>query len=69
MECVLSGNYRNERGAMIYDGEEADRFVTDYLDDYAIPLAEDVVRGFIEGGSPDYKAIAEPLLRALSDEK
>ncbi len=64
VECVLSGNYRDAGDGMVYGDEEADKFVSGYLDNYAIPLAEKVVRNFIDGVSPDYKAIAEPLIKA-----
>lgn len=64
VECVLSGNDRGEDDRMVYGDEEADRFVSGYLDNYAIPLAEKVTRDFIERDNPDYSAIVEPLLKA-----
>ncbi len=65
VKCVLSGNYRGVDGEMIYAEVDADRFVSDYLDDYAIPLAEEVIRDFINGVEPDYKEITGRLLGVI----
>lgn len=44
MQCVLSGNYRDDRGDVPVPGDAVARF----LKEFALPLAEAEVRGYLE---------------------
>ncbi len=44
VQCVLSGNYRDERGDVPIESEAVVRF----LEEFALPLAERRVRGYLE---------------------
>lgn len=46
MQCVLSGNYRDNRGEVPIPGDAVARF----LKEFALPLAEAQVRGYLQEG-------------------
>jgi len=48
LQCVLSGNYRNGEAAIAFDERDLQRF----FDEFALPLAAEIVRDYLEGKSP-----------------
>lgn len=56
--CVLSGNYRKSTGDVTYDVTAVKRF----LDEFAIPVADPAVNGYLAGETPDYSKLAEDLI-------
>lgn len=57
LECILSKNYQDENGVMSYDEEALRRF----FKEFAFPIAEEVVRAYIEGESPDFETLANAI--------
>ncbi|HEY49430.1 MAG TPA: hypothetical protein G4O13_05225 [Dehalococcoidia bacterium] len=56
LQCVLSGNYRDTDGAVVID--EGD--VQCFFDEFALPLAEEIVRDYLAGRSPARLASIKP---------
>jgi hypothetical protein len=56
--CVLSGNYRELQGGVIFD----DEIVQAYLDDYLIPVTSRILNSIKEEGRTDYGTIVEEVL-------
>lgn len=57
LECVLSKNYQDIDGAVIYDEDALKRFFTEF----AFPIAEEVVRAYLNGDIPDYAALSKTI--------
>ncbi len=55
--CVLAGNYRDARGAAIFDAAAVRR----YLDEFALPVATGAVEAYLAGRPPDYETLATGL--------
>jgi hypothetical protein len=54
LECVLSKNYQDMDGFVDYDEAAIRRF----FEEFAFPLAETVVRAYLEGEEPNYDALS-----------
>jgi hypothetical protein len=57
LECVLSKNYQDTDGFVPYDEVAIRRF----FEEFAFPLAEGVVRAYLEGESPDFETLAKTI--------
>jgi hypothetical protein len=57
LECVLSKNYQDTEGFVTYDEAAIRRF----FEEFAFPLAERVVRAYLEGESPDFETLAKTI--------
>jgi hypothetical protein len=57
LECVLSKNYQDMDGFVTYDEAVIRRF----FEEFAFPLAEGVVRAYLEGESPDFETLAKTI--------
>jgi hypothetical protein len=57
LECVLSKNYQAMDGSLTYEEAVIRRF----FEDFAFPLAEGVVRAYLEGESPDFETLAKTI--------
>jgi hypothetical protein len=57
LECVLSKNYQDRDGSVTYNEAVIRRF----FEEFALPLAERVVRAYIEGESPDFENLAKTI--------
>jgi hypothetical protein len=53
MDCVLSRNYWGVEGPHPFDPDR----VRGYLEEFAIPLADRVIRAYLEGTEPDYESV------------
>jgi hypothetical protein len=53
--CILSGNYRDTEGRNTIKKED----VENYLNIFALPVAEGIIRGYLEGSIPDHGKIAQ----------
>ncbi len=58
--CVLSGNYRDKNGKNIIKKEDAKKF----LNNFALPVAEKIIKNYMEGFVPDHMEIAKEILEA-----
>jgi hypothetical protein len=56
--CVLSGNYRELQGGVVFDEE----IVQAYLDNYLIPVTSRILKTIKEEGRADYGALVEEVL-------
>ncbi len=56
--CVLSGNYRDTEGKNIIKKEDAENF----LNIFALPLTEKIIKSYLEGIVPDHREIARDLM-------
>jgi hypothetical protein len=56
--CVLSGNYRELQGDVVFDEE----IVQAYLDDYLVPVTSRILKAIKEEGRADYSALVEEVL-------
>ncbi len=60
LQCVLSKNYQDIDGGVTYDEGRIRRF----FEEFAVPLAERIIRAYLDGKEPDYETLAEtPSLR------
>jgi hypothetical protein len=57
LECVLNKNYQDTHGSVTYDEAALQRF----FEEFAFPMAEAVVRAYLDGRSPDYEALAKTI--------
>jgi hypothetical protein len=57
LECVLSKNYQDMDGFVTYDEAAIRRF----FEEFAFPLAEGVVRIYLEGKMPDFETLAKTV--------
>lgn len=57
LECVLSKNYQDIDGSVTCDEAVISRF----FEEFALPLAEGVVRAYLEGESPDFDTLAKTI--------
>lgn len=56
--CVLSGNYRNIEGKNTIKKED----VINFLEDFALPVAEKIIGTYLDGSVPDHMEIAKKQL-------
>jgi hypothetical protein len=54
LECVLSKNYQDSHGSVAYDEAALQRF----FEEFAFPIAETVVRAYLEGKEPNYDVLS-----------
>jgi len=54
-ECVLSGNYQDPDGTVVFDEAAVSRL----LQDFALPVAEEVVQAYLKGETPSYADILQ----------
>lgn len=57
LECVLSKNYQDTDGFFTYDEAAIRRF----FEEFAFPIAEGVVRAYLEGQSPDFETLIKTI--------
>lgn len=53
LQCVLSKNYQDIDGTVVYDEQAVQRF----FDEFAFPVAEKIVKDYVVGKRPDYEAL------------
>ena len=53
LECVLSGNYKDTQGRNTIKKRDA----VNFLDNFALPVAEKIIGVYLEGSVPDHKKI------------
>jgi hypothetical protein len=58
LNCSLSGNYNDHQGQPRWSPRELTRF----LEEFALPLARQVVAAYLAGGQPDHLALAKEIL-------
>jgi hypothetical protein len=58
--CVLSGNYNDPQGQPYWNALG----LTNFLEEFALPLARRVVAAYLAGGQPDHLALAREILSA-----
>ena len=58
LECVLSKNYQDIDGSVTYGEAGIRRF----FEEFAFPVAEGVVRAYLEGEIPDFETLAKTIL-------
>ena len=57
LECVFSKNYQDIDGSVTYDEAGIRRF----FEEFAFPIAEGVVRAYLEGEIPDFENLAKTI--------
>ena len=57
LECVLSKNYQDTDGSVTYNEAGIRRF----FEEFAFPIAEGVVRAYLEGEIPDFENLAKTI--------
>ncbi len=62
LECVLSTNYQDTDGFVAYD----EALIRRFFEEFAFPIAEGVVRSYLEGESPDFETLAKTISPRLS---
>jgi hypothetical protein len=61
LNCCLSGNYRSVDGSV----EMNETQVVRYLNEFAIPCTEKIIRGYIFGNIPNHVTIAKQIINNL----
>ena len=59
--CCLSGNYRSVDGSV----EMNETQVVRYLNEFAIPSTEKIIREYISGNIPNHLEIAKQIIKNL----
>jgi hypothetical protein len=61
LSCCLSGNYRSVDGSVGIKKVQIIRF----LNEFAVPCTENIVREYISGRTPNHLAVAKQIIRNL----